>query len=162
MGLIDAVMNRSFRQTPAGRVVVFSGDPRKCGYLVKSPAEEEKIRSFLRMFYFAHLYIVVFGVLLSQVLASWLSYRAFDRPAHHLLGSASLFVAIYGLLVGVPYAFLWRAYKRALRSFTAPADEVSLTGTTVPGGRWILLAMTALVLLTLAATLLLAVRPRVS
>ena len=34
MGFIDALVNRSFRETPAGRVVVFSGDPRKRGYLV--------------------------------------------------------------------------------------------------------------------------------
>ena len=70
MGLIDALVNRSFRETPAGRVVVFSGDPRKRGYLVRSGADEQKIRSFLEMFYFAHLYVLVFGILLSQGCAS--------------------------------------------------------------------------------------------
>jgi len=51
MGLIDAIVDRSFRDTPAGRVVVFSGDPRKRGYVVKSLAEEKRIKSFLKMFY---------------------------------------------------------------------------------------------------------------
>ena len=160
MGLIDALVNRAFRETQAGRVVVFSGDPRKRGYLVRSLAEEQKIRSFLKMFYFAHLYILVFGVMLSQVCASWLARGSFDRPAHHLLGSVSIFVAIYCLVVGLPYALLWRAYKRALTSFVAPTDEVSLTGTKAPGRQWIL-AVAGFALLILAVILVLAVRPRV-
>jgi hypothetical protein len=59
----------------------------------------------------------------SRGFASSFSYGSFERPAHHLLGSVSFFVGIYLLMVGVPYAVLWRAYKRALTSFTAPADE---------------------------------------
>jgi hypothetical protein len=162
MGLIDAIVNRSFRETQAGRVVVFSGDPRKRGYLVRSLAEEQKIRSFLKMFYFAHLYILVFGVMLSQVCALWLARGEFDRPAHHLLGSVSIFAAIYCLVVGLPYALLWRAYKRALTSFVATTDEVSLTGTKAPAGRqWILLAVAGFALLILAVILLRAVRLRV-
>jgi hypothetical protein len=62
MGLIDALVSRSFRDTPAGRVVVFSGDPRKRGYLVRSPADEQRIRSFLKMFYFAELSILSLGM----------------------------------------------------------------------------------------------------
>jgi hypothetical protein len=161
MGLIDTVVNRSFRETQAGRVVVFSGDPRKRGYLVGSLAEEQKIRSFLKMFYFAHLYILAFGTMLSQGWALWLTHGSFDRPAHHLLGSVLIFVAIYCLVVGLPYALLWRAYKRALTSFIAPADEVSLTGTNAPGRSWILLAVVGFALLILAAILVLVVRPRV-
>jgi hypothetical protein len=50
MGLIDSIVNRSFRETSAGRVVVFSGDPRKLAYLVRSRADEQKIRAFLETF----------------------------------------------------------------------------------------------------------------
>ena len=159
MGLIDALVNRSFRETPAGRVVVFSGDPRKRGYLVRSPVDEQKIRSFLKMFYFAHLSILALGILFSQVCASWLAYGSYDRPARHLLGSVSIFVAIYCLVVGLPYALLWRAYKRALPSFTDPADEVSLTGISAPRRQWILLAVASFALLILGVILVLAVRP---
>ena len=160
MGLIDALVSRSFRETPAGRVVVFSGDPRKRGYLVISPADEQRIRSFLKMFYFADLSILSLGILLSGC-ASWFAYGSYDRPAHHLLGSVSIFVAIYCLVVGLPYALLWRAYKRALPSFTDPADEVSLTGINAPGRQWILLAVAGFALLILAVILVLALRPRV-
>ena len=159
MGLIDTMVDRSFRETQAGRVVVFSGDPRKRGHLVRSLAEEQKIRSFLKMFYFAHLYILGFGTMLSQGWASWIIHGSFDRPAHRLLGSVSIFLAIYSLMVGLPYTLLWRAYKRALTSFTASADEVSLTGTDAAGRPWILLAVAGFALLILAVILMLAVRP---
>jgi hypothetical protein len=161
MGLIDAMVSRSFRDTQAGRVVAFSGDSRKCGYLVRSAAEEQKIRAFLKMFYFAHLYILVIGVMLSQVCASWFITGSLERPAHRLLASVSIFVVIYGLVVGLPYGLLWRAYKRALTSFTVAADEVSLSGSKAPNRQWILLAVAGFALLALAAILVLAVRPRV-
>ncbi len=162
VGLIDAMVNRSFRDTQSGRVVVFSGDPRKRGYLV-SPVEERKIKSFLKMFYFAHLYVLVFGIVVSQSCASWFAYASFDRPAQHLLGSVSSCVGIYLLVVGVPYALLWRAYKRGLVSFTAPADEVSLTQIEASGRQWLVPAVVGFGLLLLAAIaiLVLAVRPTV-
>jgi hypothetical protein len=163
MGFIDAIVNRSFRDTQSGRVVVFSGDPRKRGYLVRSVVEEQKIRSFLKMFYFAHLYVLVFGVMFSQSCASWFAYGSFDRPAQHLLGSVSLAVGIYLLVVGVPYALLWRAYKRALVSFTAPADEVLLTGIEASGRQWLMPAVVGFGFLILAAIaiLVLVARSRV-
>jgi hypothetical protein len=161
MGLIDAIVDRSFRETQSGRVVVFSGDRRKRGYLVRSVTEEKKIRSFLKMFYFAHLYILVFGLLFSQGCASWLAYASFDRPAHHLVGSVSFFLVIYLLTVGLPYALFWRAYKRALSSFAAPADEVLLTGIDASSRQWILLAVAGFSILILAAMLVWAIRPTV-
>jgi hypothetical protein len=161
MGLVDAIVDRSFRDTQSGRVVVFTGDRRRRGYLVRSVAEEKKIRSFLKMFYFAHLYILVFGTMFSQGLASSFSYGSFGRPAHHLLGSVSFFVGIYLLMVGLPYALLWRAYKQALTSFTAPADEVLLTASEASGRQWILPAVVGFALLILAAILVLAIRPTV-
>jgi hypothetical protein len=161
MGLIDALVNRSFRDSQDGRVVVFSGDSAKQRYLVRSPAEEQKIRSFLKMFYFAHLYILLIGVLLSQAWASWLSEALLERPARHLLGVGSIALATYGLVVGLPYALLWRAYKRSLRCFIVPADAVALTGTAAPARQWIALPVAGGALLLLAAIVLLALRPRV-
>jgi hypothetical protein len=138
---------------------VFSGESRKRGYAVKSVAEEMRIKSFLKMFYFAHLYIAVFGVMLSQGCALWFAYGSFDRPAHHLLGSVSIFLGFYLLMVGAPYALLWRAYKRALTSFTAPADEVLLMEIEASRRRWILPAVVGFALLIFAAILVLALRP---
>ena len=159
MGLLDALVDRSFRETRSGRVVVFSGDPRKRGYLVTSPAEERKTRSFLKMFYFAHLYVLVLGTVLAQVCASWMINAFFARPAQHLIGTTSTFVAIYSVIVGLPYLFLWRAYRRALESFGSPADEVPLAGIGAPKSQWILLAVVGFAVLVLVAVVVLAVRP---
>jgi len=54
MGLLDSIVSNAFRDEKAGRVVVFSGDRWSRGYIVRSAAEELKIKSFLKMFYFAH------------------------------------------------------------------------------------------------------------
>ena len=110
------------------------------------------------MFYFAHLFILVVGIPLSQVFASWFAYGSYERPVHHLLGIVSISVAIYSLVVGVPYALLWREYKRALTCFIDPAEEVSLTGINAPRRQWILLAVVGFALLILAAILLLTLR----
>ena len=56
---------------------------------------------------------------------------------------------------------LWRAYRRALTTFSVPADEVPLTGTDAPGRQWILPAVVGFALLILAVILVLAVRPGV-
>jgi hypothetical protein len=160
MGLIDAIADRSFRDTESGRVVVFSGDSRKRGYVVRSVAEENKIKSFLKMFIFAHLYILVLGMPLSQACALLFAYALFDRPAHHLLGSVAFVVGFYVLMVGVPYALLWRAYRRALSNFTVPADEVSVTDVEASSRQWIPAAVVGFAILILAAIIIGAARPR--
>ena len=159
MGLVDAMVDRSFRETDAGRVVVFSGDPRKQAYLVRSSSEEQKIRSFLKMFNFAHLYVLVFGTMLSQSCASWVTYAVLERPANHLLWSTSIFIAMYIAVVGLPYFFLWRSYRRTLESFGSPADAVPLAAISAPSRPWIPLMVVGFAILILAAVLLLTVRP---
>jgi hypothetical protein len=52
MGLLDARVDRAFRNENGSRVVVFAGDRRGRGYVVASPAEEAKIRSFLKMYHY--------------------------------------------------------------------------------------------------------------
>jgi len=44
MGFIDLLVNRSFRDEPTGRVVVFDGVGRGRGYLLRSLADEQRIR----------------------------------------------------------------------------------------------------------------------
>jgi hypothetical protein len=73
----------------------------------------------------------------------------------------SISIGIYLLVVGVPYMALWRAYKRALTSFSAPEDEVLLTGIEAPGRHWIPLLVAGFGLLILAAILVLVMRPRI-
>jgi hypothetical protein len=123
MALLDSLVSRCFRDDKAGRIVVFPGERRKRGYLVKSMAEELKIRSFLKMFFSAHLAILILGYLLAYDWARWLVYDL-GRPADHFYRALCIFAGIYGLVLGLPYGLLWRTYKKARLSFVSVEDEV--------------------------------------
>ena len=156
MGFINYVVGKSFRDEKAGRVVVFTGDRRNRGYLVKSESDELKIKSFLKMFYFAHLSILMLGMLVAYGWSAFvINIESLRRPAEHLLRTAAIFLAIYCVFVGAPYFFLWRSYKKERLSFVSAQEEVSIPA--LPAGRqiWILVAMFAGLALIVVALLLL-------
>jgi hypothetical protein len=126
MALLDFMVGANFRNEKAGRVVVFPGDRRHRGYVVKSEAEEQKIRSFLRMFYFAHLSILSLGYFLAFEWSRELSY-ALGRPFAFLF-RIGVSLGFYSFVVGAPYFLLWRSYKKAFLSFTSGQDEVLVSG----------------------------------
>ncbi|HUE52845.1 MAG TPA: hypothetical protein VMO80_10920 [Terriglobales bacterium] len=120
---LDFMVGANFRDENASRIVVFPGDRRHRGYLVKSEAEELKIRSFLKMFYFAHSSILLLGILLSSVWSTEINHL-FGRPDEHVIRTVGIFIGIYFLVVALPYLLLWRSYKQALLSFVSTQDEV--------------------------------------
>jgi hypothetical protein len=122
MGVLDAIVSMAFRDEPAGRVVVFSGHRRKRGYVVRSEAEELKIKSFLKMFYFAHFYILILGMSLANAWSTFVIHMGrMGRPEGHLVRNMSIGVGVYCVVVGLPYVLLWRSYKKA-------QDEVVVSG----------------------------------
>jgi hypothetical protein len=121
MGLLDSIIGPCFRNEKAGRVVVFPGDRRHRGYLVQS--QEPKIRSFLKMFYFAHFSILLLGYFLASEWSRELVY-GLGRPAAHLFRTSCIFLGIYSLVAVLPYLLLWRSYKKAFLSFVSVEDEV--------------------------------------
>ena len=141
MSLLDSFVGKSFRDEEAGRVVVFTGDRCHRGYVIKSESEELKIRSFLKMFYFAHFSILLLGM---QVANAWSSFlvniQAFGHPAAHLLRTVGISLGIYSLVVGVPYFLLWKSYKKALLGFASTQDEVLVSGKSEGWQPWFALA----------------------
>ena len=127
MALLDSIVSANFRSETVGRVVVFPGDRRHRGYVVKSQAEELKIRSFLKMFYYAHASILLLGGLLASGWSTDLRH-VLDRQAEHVLRAEGIFLGIYLLVVGVPYFLVWRSYKKAFLSFVSVEDEVLVSG----------------------------------
>jgi hypothetical protein len=125
MGLLDSIVGQCFRDEKAGRVVVFTGDRRNRGYLVKSTDQELKIKAFLKMFFCGHLSIFLLGYFLAYESSMELVY-ALGRPAAHLFRTSSIFLGNY-FLVGLPYLLFWRFYKKALLSFVSAQDEVLLS-----------------------------------
>jgi hypothetical protein len=126
MSLLDLIVDANFRSENAGRVVIFPGDRRHRGYVVKSEAEELKIKSFLKMFYFAHSSILLLGIPLSSVWSTEINHLL-GRFDEHVVRTVSIFIGIYFLVVGLPYLLLWRSYKKALVSFVSAQDEVVIS-----------------------------------
>src|SRR5260370_33761715 len=113
MSLLDSMVGRSFRDEKAGRVVVFTGDRRNRGYVARSESEELKIRPFLKMFYFAHLSILLLGRHVSNTRTTFIIHlRAFGRQ--DLVSSDGIYRWISSLIVGLLSFLLWRSYKRSL------------------------------------------------
>jgi hypothetical protein len=138
MSLLDAIVGRAFRNEKAGRVVVFTGDRRHRGYIVRCESDELRIRSFLKMFYFAHFSILVLGMLVANAWSSFVIHiDSLGRPAEHLLRTQSIFIGIYSIVVGLPYFLLGRSHKRSLSSFVSSQDEVLVSGTAENRQSWI-------------------------
>ena len=162
MGVLDAIVSGAFRDEKAGRVVVFTGDRRNRGYVVRSAADELKIKSFLKMFYFAHLYLLVLGMMLSNAWSIFFTHLgAMGRPIEHFARNIGISLGIYCVVVGLPYFFLWRSYKKALPSFVSAQDEVTLSDPYRGQKRWIVvLALFGLGLLILVVGLAFMVRAK--
>src|ERR1700730_14154365 len=126
MGLINYIVGNQFRNEKAGRVIVFPGDRRGRGYLVKSEAEESRIRAFLKMFYFAHLSILMLGNFLAMEWSTGLNHELGIRTLH-FYKAMGIALGIYCIVVGVPYLLLWKSYKKAFPNFTSGLDEVVIS-----------------------------------
>jgi hypothetical protein len=149
MSLLDIVVGKSFGNDKAGRVVVLAGDKGNRGYVVKSDSEERKIRSFLKMFYFAQLSIQLLGLLLTYEWSRDLIY-VLGRPVDHLLRSGAIFLGTYCIVVVAPYVLLWRTYRKSLLSFVSIEDQVVVSEKRAVGQRWgIIAGLGALALATL-------------
>jgi hypothetical protein len=127
MALLDSIVDANFRIHKTDRVVIYPGGRRDRGYIVKSVEEELKIKSFLKMFYFAHFSILSLGYLLAFGWSKDLIY-ALGAPSAFLYKAIGIVVGVYFLVVGVPYWLLWRSYKKSFLSFVSVQDEVVLSG----------------------------------
>jgi hypothetical protein len=157
MALLDSIVSANFRSENAGRVVLFPGDRRHRGYLVKSSAEELKIRSFLKMFYGAHFSILFLGYFLATEWSRDI-YHVLGRSEAHLFRAICISFATFLLVAGVPYFLLWRSYKKAFVSFVSPEDEVLVSGGRAARPRiFAFIACAALILMGLGLLLLFAV-----
>ncbi len=142
--------------------MVFSGDRRCRGYVVRSAAEELKIKSFLKMFYFAQFCILALGIMLSN---SWSAFfvhlEGMGNPVEHIVRNIGVALAVYGMVAGLPYFFLWKSYKKSLPSFVSSLDEVEISGQSKRQQQSKLaLVIMGLALLVMAAALVLLVRAK--
>ena len=157
MALLDSIVSANFRSEKVGRVVVFPGDRRNRGYVLRSESEELKIRSFLKMFYYAHFSILLLGYFLGFEWSRQI-YRALGRPEAHMFRAMCISLGVYVLVAGAPYFLLWRSYKKAFVSFVLPEDEVLVSGRRAGQQHVFIFIAAGLILLGLGVLLAFAVR----
>jgi hypothetical protein len=151
MGFLDARVDGAFRNEKEGRVVVFAGDRPHRGYVLGTATEEAKIRSFLKMYYFAECSVLLFG---SSLAFAWSTFfaniQSLGKPEEHLLRTMCIYLGMSALLVGVPSWLLWRSYKKSFLSFAFTENAIEVTGRASGRRPWGAYAVVAIALLFLA------------
>ena len=160
MGFVDFVVNRHFRDEKAGRVVVISTGVRNRGYLVGSAGDEQRMRGFLKMFLFAQFSLQTLGLMLVCTWVSSLGWQAGKPTLEHELVRGGVFLAAYALIVGLPFFFLFRAFRKAVPSFVSLENEVPLSRRPMARSAWIAIAALAALALLLACAVFALIRAR--
>lgn len=117
-------MHFSSRKIPADALVFLPFGSRKKAYFVDSKADEEKIRSFVKMYrsastlisWLAMLGIYAFGW-------SW-TYYASASPLRNKLTGLVVSSLVYLLFLLLWTWILWGVYKQTVPSFTSSLSEV--------------------------------------
>jgi hypothetical protein len=122
--MMDRAVDAHFRKDPSGRVVFFPFTSKGKAYFIDSKSDEEKIRSFVKIFRSA------------ITLVSLLSYPSMLAPALVLEDYAGMSPRQLRLQIalGIPLFFwlvlaalawmLWGVYKEAVPGLTASLSEV--------------------------------------
>jgi hypothetical protein len=140
MGFVDSLAGQAFRSGDNGRVVVFPAGGARA-YRVGSEAEERRIRSFLRMYFYALLAIQVLGTLAAYGWWDILGGLGHGASARDLLRIGILMLVAYGLCVALPLILLSRSLRRDLTSFVSESDAVPVPPAAPSAARRMLLAM---------------------
>jgi hypothetical protein len=146
MGLLGSLVSQTFRDGRTGRVVVFSGYRRNRGYVVRTLCDELKIKSFLKMFYFAYFAIFSLGIMVANGCSTFIIHLdGMGRPAEHMLRDVGVALGVNSIVVGLPFVALWRTYKKAIFGFVSVQDELLVSDDAVmPQRRAATLALIAM------------------
>jgi hypothetical protein len=126
--LMDSVVEQHFRKDASGRCVFLPMVRRGQGYFVDSPADEEKIRAFVKMYRSGAMLLILVGTLGFYAWGWNPMFHAGGNPLKNrltaLVGSSSVFMVIY---IGSAL-LLWGIYRRTVVTLTSSLSEVG------PGG----------------------------
>ncbi len=77
------------------------------------------------MFYIAYSAILWLGMMVANGCSTFIIHLdGMGRPAAHMLRSMCIALGVYSVVVGLPFIFLWRTYKKAILRFVSAQDEV--------------------------------------
>jgi hypothetical protein len=120
---MDYHVERQFRKDRSGRLVFLPFGPKGKGYFVDSKSDEEKIRSFVKMFRSASalLSLLVFPT----VYAPGLILNIYARmPLRNKLMTFAEFASLFLLLLIAVAWTLWAVYKETVPGLTSSLSEV--------------------------------------
>jgi hypothetical protein len=111
-----------FRKDPSGRLVFLPFGPRKQGYFVDSKPDEEKIRSFLKMYRSASAMINL--LIFPSVYLPGFVLNFCGMPLRSKLGTIAGTSLFFMLLFGSLIFVLWAVYKETVPGLTSSLSEV--------------------------------------
>jgi hypothetical protein len=121
--LIDLAIGSQFRKDPSGRTVFLPLISKRDGYFVDSKPDEDKIRSFVKMYRSAMLLVTLLGYITIYSVPTLMN--AFARPSP-LKGRLVIFawVSLVSMLIFLAAVWiLWSTYKVGIRSVTSSLPE---------------------------------------
>ncbi len=124
--LIDYGVESQFRKDPSGRLIFLPFGRRKKAYFVDSKADEEKIRSFLKMYRGASTLISWLGMVGIYVFG-WSSTSRAGSGAIPVWTRLTPFVGsslVYVLIMILWAGMLWGLYKETVPGLTSSLTEV--------------------------------------
>ena len=124
--LIDYGVESQFRKDPSGRLIFLPFGRRKKAYFVDSKADEEKIRSFLKMYRGASTLISWLGMVGIYVFGWSSTFRASATtiPGWTRLTPFLVSSLVYVLIMILWAWMLWGLYKATVPGLTSSLTEV--------------------------------------
>jgi len=122
--MMDYAVDPHFRKVPSGRLVFFPFTSKGKAYFIESKSDEEKIRSFVKMFRSAITLISFLTYPSLSVPAFILEDYAGLSPKQHRLAIALGIPLFFWLILGALAWMLWGVYKGAIPVLTASLSEV--------------------------------------
>ena len=127
MRVLDNLADRAFAKDDSGRLVFLPRGRRKPSYFVES-ADENKIKSLVKLYIVANTLLNMTGMAASIAFSDWL--LADERSAslaHQLKFGAVVWAIAVTLFYIGPALLLWNTYRRAVDGISASLTAVDPT-----------------------------------
>jgi len=129
-GRLLQLVDAQFRKDQSGRVVFLPYGPRKTGYYVETPSDDQKIKSLVAIYTAASGLFQVLGFLSSYLLMQAVIFP--DRPTTRA-GKMEVGLIVYGISSLVfwfgPRWLLWKLYREMLPRVCSSLREASPAST---------------------------------
>jgi hypothetical protein len=121
--LIDLAISSQFRKDSSGRTVFLPLISKRDGYFVDSKLDEDKIRSFVKMYRSAILLVTLLGYITLYSVPTLMNSIARPSPLKGRLVIFAWVSSIAMLIFLAAVWILWSTYKEGIRSVTSSLPE---------------------------------------